>query len=271
MTPDADTAIQARRPLVETAPAFCDLVWRRERPFLFTARRTPLYEGAVRRAGHNMAAAGFDMHAARVTLDLSACADLDALARRLEIWTRVAREDFAQTERRDAAMRPLSDDDVAPLQEALIELIAEAEWAFGKRLDRATEFAHAARLTRKQFDWAADILAGAEAAVESVDARLATPAGIEAMERAYDRDVREDLLEACRELTAMDGDRCREANGMGWGAVSSAAGHCLAGRDSLSVLEAAHALTLVFPHRRQLSPPLRERLFGPAPEPSPAP
>ncbi|TXM63963.1 hypothetical protein FV226_27060 [Methylobacterium sp. WL12] len=274
MTPLTDTATQVRMPPIEAAPAFCDLVWRREGDAVFVAARTPLYDAAASCARSGMEAAGFVLDGPHVELDLAGCADIERLAKRLAVWTAAAERELAFTRKRDAARRPVAREAVELLQDGLDSMIASAAsaaWAFGGRLDLAERFASEPNLTRKQFDWACGILGSATAAVESVDARLATPAGAEALERAYDEGVRNDLLLACRELSGLDTDRCREANGQGWSATTSGPGHRLASMDSLSPTLAAHALALVFPHRRQLSPALRDRLFEPAPEPSPAP
>jgi hypothetical protein len=252
-----------------TAPPFCDLAWLRAGPARFTAARTPLYDAAVSCAGASMEAAGFDVRAPLATLDLSGCQDLPGLAKRMAVWTSAARKRRAFEEARDAALRPPSPQEFAHVQVGLDCLLSTAPWAYGGRRDLAERFVAAWSLTRRQYEYARDILSSAEAVLAAVDARLATPAGVEAMERATDEGVRADLLAACRELSALDGDRCREANSQGWSAVSSGPGHRLAGRGDLTVLEAAHALALVHPHRKQLSNDLRERLFGAAPDVDP--
>lgn len=253
------------------APPFCDISWRRAGAAAFTAERTPLYDAAVSCAGNSMEAAGFDVRAPDVFLDLAGCTDLPAFAKRLSIWTGAARKRLAFDERRDAALRPPPREAIEALQDGLVRMLAETSWALGARADLADRFAEAATLTKRQYDWAKDILGDAQATVRAVDERLATEAGAEALERAYDEAIRGDLLLACRQLTALDEDRCREANGQGWSATTSGPGHRLAGMTTLTVLQAAHALALVHPHRRQLTPALRERLFGPAPVAAPAP
>jgi hypothetical protein len=251
-------------PAIDAPPPFCDLVWHAAGGGRFTAEPTALYAAAVAIAGHNMGAAGFDMGARQVSLDMAGCTDVAALARRLAIWTGAATRHRAFEEKREAAMRPLTGEAIAALQAGLSDVMATDAWAFGSRLDLADRFSRERGLTRRQRDWAADILASARAAIASADARLAPEAGAEALTRAPRAAVREDLLEACRALSALDADRCREANAMGWSAVSSAPGHRLAGMATLTPLQAAHAWALVHPHRRQLAPDLRERLFGTA-------
>ncbi|NEU14897.1 hypothetical protein G3T14_22865 [Methylobacterium sp. BTF04] len=212
-----------------------------------------------------MERAGFDLRADRVTLDMSRCRDTAKFEKQLAIWTRIARAQLVEEEERAAARRPLAGEAIAEVQDGLSRLLDEAEWAFNKRVDLVRQFAQALTLTRCQFDWARDILSGARSAVAAVDARLLTEAGADAMERAYDADVREALHAACRHLSALDEDRCQEANGQGWGAASSAAGHRLASLESLTVLQAAHAWSIVHPHRKQLTDDLRKRLFGDGP------
>lgn len=252
MTPDVD------------APSFCDLTWLRAGPAEFMALRTPLYDAAVACAHQGMRTVGFDLGRTNVHLDMTGCQDVAALAKRLTIWTGAARKQRAFDEARDAALRPPAAEAVSELQAGLAAMMSSDAWAFGDRLDLADRFAHAGSLTRKQHEWARDILAGARAAVASADARLATEAGAEAMERAHDEGVREDLLLACRALSALDQDRCRNANGEGWEAVASRPGHRLAGMTQLTPLQAAHAIALVHPHRKQLPEDLRERMFGAA-------
>ncbi|NEU12608.1 hypothetical protein G3T14_10710 [Methylobacterium sp. BTF04] len=245
-----------------TAPPFCDLTWHQAGAAIFTAERTPLYDAAVSCARTGMEGAGFTLDGPHVELDLTGCTDIAIVAKRLTIWTGAARKALAFAQKRDAALKPLTGEAIAGVQAGLVAMLAENEWALGTRADLAEQFAHADGLSRAQHLWALDILGAARSAVESVDARLSTEAGAEAIARAYHAEIREDLLAACVELTDLDHDRCREANGRGWSAVASAPGHRLANMDSFTILQAAHAWSLVHPHRRQLSEDLRGRLFG---------
>ena len=137
---------------------------------------------------------------------------------------------------------------LAAVQADLRAALAATRWAFGTKAEITDGFAEAVRLTPGEHRFARALLQDARGVVAAVDRRLAAPAG------------QEDLLVACRHLSGLDDDRCRDRNGVGWSAVSSASGHRLASTDSLTVLQAAHARQLVYPHRAQLPAPLRERL-----------
>ncbi len=98
-------------------------------------------------------------------------------------------------------------------------------------------------------DRAAERVAGAEVSDEDL-ARVADP------------EVRTIVLEGCRYLSGLDGDRAVEENGVGWSKTTSWTGHWLAGHESLEAREAAVGLGLLRIHRRQLAAEVQERLFG---------
>ena len=114
------------------------------------------------------------------------------------------------------------------------------------------------------------LLATADRAVANAEARLRRIAPRDWRALAADPDVRQAALEGCVFLSERDADRATKRNDRGWGADDTGVGHTLAGRESLTPAEAAHALALLSVHRRQLPPALLARLAGGAPAAAPA-
>lgn len=242
------------------APPFLDLAWVPAPDGRLVAPRTPLFDAALICAVRGMAATGIVEQGGLVVWDLARAPGEPALGRRLAAYERVAREEHARREARAAARRPAPAAEVAAVQAGLRELLQEAGWAFGARADLADRFARERSLSPAQLAFAGDILRDARTLIRAVDARLAEPAGIEELAHSEGEQRRVDLLQACRAISALDEDRARDANAVGWDAPSSAPGHRLAGRESLGATEGAHAYRLVRRHRRQLPADLRDRL-----------
>jgi hypothetical protein len=247
-------------PEAAAPPAFLDLAWTPAPDGRHVAPRTPLFEAALACASRGMEAAGIEARGGLVAWDLSRAPGEPVLGRRLAAWERVAREEHARRESRAAARLPAPAEEVLAVQASLREVLASSAWAFGTRHELADRFAQSGTLSPAQLAFARDVLRDARALIRSVDVRLAEPAGAEALALAEPAERRADLLLACRHLSARDEDRARDANNAGWDAPSSAPGHRLAGRESLSPHEGAHAYRLVRRHRRQLPADLRDRL-----------
>lgn len=249
---------------LDVPPAYLDLAWKRGADGRWIADATPLAKvaGALCRKG--MSWEGLSVRDGLVTWDLSRVSAEPILSRRLAGWTRTARAELARCEERDARLRPIESAAMAAIQADLRDALAIHPWAFGLARQIAEGFAEAAKLTPGQDRFARSLLQDARLVVAAVDRRLALPAGQEDLAAARDADTREDLHEACRYLSRLDGDRCRDRNGRGWGAATSGSGHRLAAAETLTVLQAAHARQLVYPHRAQLPRALRDRLFGEA-------
>lgn len=243
---------------------FLDLSWIPAGGSRWSAKRTHLYDCAVVWARPGLAKVGLEAVGALVIWDLARAPAEAVLAQRLATYDRLARDEAAAIEAREIARRPVGAEDLSALQADLTAVLAESAWAFRSKAHIAQGFAEAAALTPGQALFARALLAEALANVRAVDARLADPANAEDLSAMEDDELRAALLAACRHLTAMDGDRCQERNGMGWSAVASAPGHRLSAADSLTPLQALHARRIIFPHRAQLPEDLRERLFGEA-------
>lgn len=242
------------------APPFLDLAFRRAGHGKLVAGRTRLADVAWDRCRTGMREAGFDVRDGLVTWDLARAPAEPKLSTRLAAWERVSRTEFAAIEARELARRPVSPEDLAAVQADLEDALARNGWAFRGKAGLAEGFARAARLTPGQHRFARALLHEARDVVAAVDRRFAEPAVQEDIAAVQEVGIREDLLTACRYLSGLDDDRCRDRNGVGWSAVTSAAGHRLAAADSLGVLQAAHARRLVYPHRAQLPAALRDRL-----------
>lgn len=243
-------------------PALLDLAWRRAGHGRWIAGRTEQGDCLLRRFPNATAKAGLSVRDRIIEWDLTAAAGVPDLPKRISRWEQDVRQDLAHHARVEASNRPVDGDARTAVQDALADQLARHGWAFRSKAALAWGLAGARRLTPGQVRLARALLAEARDVVAAVDRRLAQPAAPEDVAAALDPDVRADLLEACRHLSGLDGDRCRERNGVGWSAVASAEGHRLAATDSLDVVQAAHARPLVSAHRRQLPPALRGRLFG---------
>ena len=239
-------------------PPFLDLAWSEGADGRWIADATPLARIAGELCRKGMGWVGMAIRDGSVSWDLSKIGDQFRLPRLLAGWEKTARAEAARIEARDAKFRPVDAEAVAAVQVDLRDALAVNRWAFGSKVEIAQGFAGAASLTPGQHRFARALLQDARCVVAAVDHRLADPAGQEALAQAEGREA--DLLEACRAISALDQDRARDANGIGWDAVSSPAGHRLSGRDRLTPIEAGHALQLVYRHRRQLPSDLQDRL-----------
>jgi len=243
---------------LKSPPSFLDLAWREGGDGTYIADATPLAIvcGQLCRKGWGWE--GLALRDGLVMWDLSRASGEPVLARRLASWERTDRAEVARIEERDALYRPVDAETLAAVQADLVAALAAHSWAFGSKASIATGFAEARALTPGENRFARALLQDARCVVAAVDRRLADPAGQEAVAQAEGREAA--LLEACRLLSDMDQDRARDANSRGWDAVSSPAGHRLAGREFLSPAEAGHAFQLVYRHRRQLSAEMQDRL-----------
>lgn len=242
-------------------PALLDLAWRRAGHGRWIAGRTEQGDHLLKRFPNVTAKAGLAVRDRIIEWDLSAAARVPDLARRIPRWEADVRQDLAHHARVAATNRPVDGDALVAVQDALADGLARHRWAYRSKAALADGLAGARRLSPGQVRLAHALMAEARDVVAAVDRRLAEPAAPEDVAAARDPVVRAGLLEACRLLSGLDGDRARERNGAGWSAVASAEGHRLAATDSLDVVQAAHARPLVFAHRRQLPRDLRDRIF----------
>ncbi|KAB1071158.1 hypothetical protein [Methylobacterium planeticum] len=237
-----------------------DLAWREGPAGRWIADATPLAKVSFERTCRGPRQAGLTLIGDTVNWDLSKAPAEPRLSFLLRGWERMAAEEIVARAEREALRRPVDTDTLSRIQTELKEQLARNGWAFRSKRPLVEEFAHAASLTPGQHRFARALLGEARDVIAAVDRRLAEPAAQEDLAAARDPDHRADLLEACRYLTSLDGDRAHDANSMGWSAVASPAGHRLAGREELTALEGGHARGLVHAHRRQLPAELRGRL-----------
>lgn len=146
--------------------------------------------------------------------------------------------------------------------ERLRTYFEERPWAFASGVVATVEdLVQVERATEGQARFAESLLASAEQNVARAHKRLQGSVLPTDWACAADPDVRADVLEACRVLSERDEDRAQERNDRGWSQATSWTGHVLAGKKELTQREAAHALRLVYKHRKQLAPELASRLF----------
>ncbi len=159
--------------------------------------------------------------------------------------------------------RPLQTAEIAGIQNRLRLVLSSHEWVVPRRLhDTASALIEAEALTTGQARFAREIAEEAEARLARIDARLASPAGEDAMAKVRRKTVRLALSRAVRAITARDEDRAVHRNNVGWDAASSDMGHRLAWIAEYDERTAAHAWTLVHRHRRQISGALWAELYG---------
>lgn len=144
-------------------------------------------------------------------------------------------------------------------------LIADRPWALGRHLGEARELLAMESWTRHGLACADRHLDRARGNIERAAEHLGRIPPAQWFARADDADVRAAALSACRILSALDTDWASERNGVGWSQASAWTGHTLAECEALDQGEAAHALALLFGHRRQLPDELNVLLFGVAP------
>lgn len=195
---------------------FLDLSWIPAGGDRWSARRTHLWDCAVVWARPGLAKVGLEASGGLVLWDLSRAPAEAVLASRLATYEGLARDELAQREAREIARRPVGAEDLAALQADLGAALSESRWAFRAKAYIAEGFARAAALTPGQALFARALLCDALSNVRAIDARLADPANQEDLVAMQDDGLRVDLLAACRHLTALDEDRCRDRNGAGW-------------------------------------------------------
>lgn len=148
--------------------------------------------------------------------------------------------------------------------DALRACLRTRAWAWNRRKRELAQSLLGDRPSDRDARLARELVCKVEYLVETITARLGQERVTEWWERAAVPEVRTAAHEACRVLSEMDGDWATVRNSRGWSAAHSHAGHVLASLPELGQSEASHALRAVWAHRRQISPELRERVFGSA-------
>lgn len=289
VNPTATPRLPAPMPPILFGAPFAETVHRNDRKGVSTplwfADVTPLTELAQRHFGPELTRAGFHLPGyVRVP-------GVDGLALRAVWWPdrcRLSPDELddlaarvADLPRREEEARTRRAADVAASNAAyaqrgrdglprLARIVETASWQLGKLLAEAAGILENP-LTDSSACRVVELLKTADRTAESAEARLRRGAPRDWRALAEDEGVRDAALIGCRMLSALDDDRASKRNGIGWGADDTAVGHTLAGREALTVTEAAHALALLHHHRRQLPGPMLARLFEPAPAgPQPA-
>lgn len=149
-----------------------------------------------------------------------------------------------------------------PIRLRLREIVSARPWALGRAYAEAADLAYDDAWTAYGLNAAKGWIANATATEARTEARLTGRGPAQWHERAGDPDVRDAALEGLRILAGLDEDWASEANGQGFSQTTTWAGHTLAARDVLDQGAAAHALGILWPHRRQLPPSLAQRALG---------
>ncbi|MCG5246914.1 hypothetical protein [Methylorubrum extorquens] len=281
VNPTATPRLPVSTPPFSFGAPFAETVHRNERKgdhAVFFADMTPAAELAQRHYGRELSAAGFHLPGyVRVP-------GVDGLALRAVRWPercRLSAEELADLTQRVADLPRVIEEararraaevaasDAAYSQRGwdglprLAGIVADAPWQLGRLIGEASEILKS-ELTDSSACRVVELLQTADRTAENAEARLRRGAPRDWQALAEDAGVRDAALIGCRLLSTLDGDRASKRNGIGWGADDSAIGHTLAGRETLTPTEAAHALALLHHHRRQLPGPLLSRLFHPA-------
>lgn len=159
----------------------------------------------------------------------------------------------------------------APIRAELDAMLLDRPWAFGRQHAEAVELSGIKDWTHHGMRCAERLIENAEMSIERAEKRLKRTPPAQWHARAADVIVREAALLACRYLSERDEDWASDANGVGWSQATSWVGHVLSERRILDQGAAGHALALLHVHRKQLTPELREVLFGVVPPPAPEP
>ncbi|CAA2155407.1 hypothetical protein MBRA_01052 [Methylobacterium brachiatum] len=146
--------------------------------------------------------------------------------------------------------------------EALRACLRTRAWAWNKRKRELATSLLRDRPSDRDARLARELVAEVEYSVTTITARLGEERVTEWWERAGLPDVRAAVHEACQTLSDMDGDWATVRNARGWSAAHSHAGSVLASLPELGQHEASHALRAVYAHRKQISPAMREAVFG---------
>lgn len=239
---------------------------------LLAARATPRFEAAWRHSRALLDAVGFDgsnWGSVKIWLAPDHDEDLAALAcqeaedyvpvgERKTCERNARREAEAQAKRhREAAQREAEREAVrqrpARVRAALVDLVENRPWLLQPpQLARAEEllaedpFAHVLA--------AEDLLKLAARTERRARDRASVPIEPVAGDRV------EAIHDALRLMSSCDGDRARQANGVGWGKATSTTGHWLSSLEALTPEQAAHGLRLLRVHRDQLPRDIRIRI-----------
>jgi hypothetical protein len=146
--------------------------------------------------------------------------------------------------------------------DALRACLATRAWAWNKRKRGLAQSLLGDRPSDRDARLARELVDEVELLVRTVTQRLGEERITEWWERAGNAEVRAAVHAACQVLSEMDADWATVRNARGWSAAHSHSGHVLASLPTLGQPEASHALRAVWAHRRQISPALREAVFG---------
>ena len=280
---DSRTFLGAPAVTVLTAPPIAfGLPWRHvgvRRRFehqldLFALDGTPpAFEDAWRGAKAVMADAGFSWSDKTGSGKLLPCwwgvsADTDVEALQAAVAEAVAAgaaaRDKAAAEREERRLAELARvaEISGPIRERLLEICRTRPWSLGRAYAEAIEHAHDDTWTQHGLNVAEGWISNAAATEARTEARLTGRGPAQWHERAGDPDVRDAALEGLRILAGLDDDWASEANGQGFSQTTTWAGHTLAARDALDQGAAAHAMGILWQHRRQLPADLVQRALG---------
>lgn len=222
--------------------------------------------GALTGAGYSWTDRGHDgpgMKACWWDMDVS----VDVAALQAEVDGVVAEAAATREEKARAAAERLAAEvaEVAPraaLIRVQLSLLNKARpWAFGRQLTEARDLLDVENWNRGGFQYADRLLSNARGNVVRAAERLGQTPPAKWFARANDERIRAAALEACQFLSALDADWASERNGRGWSQATSWTGHLLSEREVLDQGEAAHALSILYGHRKQLPYRLAHTLF----------
>jgi len=166
---------------------------------------------------------------------------------------------FAEKARRNAEKARAEAERPARVRSELTALVETRIWLL-QAADQELAVKLAAAGDRMNVATAEALVKRAAATLARTAERTSAPIEADAMLQAEDAGVRDAVRDACRWLSALDGDRAQESNGEGWGKVTSVSGHYLAEQAALTPAQAAYGLRILHRHRNQLPPVLRGRL-----------
>lgn len=195
-----------------------------------------------------------EIEAVIVEAEAAARASLAEQARLRERWKAEAAAERERLAREEEELRTAA-------QRALGTMIEARPWLFqGAIGTEADDLVAMDRLDDRAWKRCQDLVKAAKKTLKRTHEALQVPPADAGLDCLVDEGFREAVLKGCRHISAVDQDRARLANGLGWSKTTSNRGHYLAGKSTLTATEALHGLGILRVHRTQLPANLRKAL-----------
>ncbi|MFH6785002.1 MULTISPECIES: hypothetical protein [Methylobacterium] len=149
-----------------------------------------------------------------------------------------------------------------PVRRDLAGIVGSHPWQLRRQLADAQELLASEAWREWDCEQASRLVATARGNATRATTRLTAPSLPHWFERAADPAVQAAALQACRFLSDLDLDWASDHNSAGWSQATCWTGHALSEMAALDQGAAAHALAILFVHKKQLTDSSRHTLFG---------